>query len=592
MLYKFNALQKFILLLIFKVYNMKKCFLLILSCLFLMISIEAQQRMIVKPEGFDYTKLPKIPDVYVPPVPIKHVYHVDNVDVTVDSNLRIVPTSGNQTECSGTIWQVNANYIFCGTNSDPGQGYYYSTNGGLNWGGGDLLPGSVEISSDPACAYDNLGTIHFNYFDNTMVSDRSTNGGANWLGRVIIPSNNNFDKNHNTVDNITTSPYYGRIYVVWSNFAASSPPIVLSYSTDGGQSYSYQQQIGQPLSGHYEQGANIQTGPNGEVYCIWATPNSSTIEDHIGFVKSTNGGLNWTTPTYITVNGIRGNLLTSSIRVNSFPSMQVDKTGGARNGYIYITWAQRSLAPAGNYADICFCFSSNAGTNWSTPVRVNNDTLNNGKNQFFPWMAVDQSTGMIGIVFYDQRDNINNDSCNTYFAYSTDGGSTWPNIRVSNHSQRPAPLFGYASGYYGDYIGLCAYNHIFWPFLMDNRNGPAQVYTAKITIGTPVAVQNNNEGIPSSFKLLQNYPNPFNPSTTIKFELPLTKGAGGMYVNLVIYDILGNKIATLLNENKSAGSYSVKFDALNLASGIYFYKLSATGGAGNFSYVKKMVLIK
>lgn len=452
--------------------------------------IISQERMTVKPEGFNYQNLPKTPEVVVPSSNETRVVIMQNQVMTVGPNVRIVTTSGNQTELSASIWTANPNYVFVGANSDPGQGYYYTVNGGSSWAGGDLLPGSVAISSDPACTFSNTGVLHFNYFDNIMVSDRSSNGGVNWMGRTTVPTSGSFDKNHNTVDVLPSSPYYGRIYVVWSYFSLSQPPIVLSYSTDGGATYSSQQQIGAPTSGHYEQGCNIQTGPGGVVYCIWAMPMSGSpyTETGIGFTKSTNGGANWSAPvTALTINGIRGNILSTNIRVNSFPSMAVDKSGGARNGYVYITWGQRNLAPAGSDADICFAYSSNGGTSWSTPVRVNDDAMNNGKNQFFPWMTIDQSNGTLAIVFYDTRDNATADSCNTYIATSTNGGTSWINTRVSDHSQRPAPLSGYASGYYGDYIAIAAHNNVIWPFWMDNRNGPAQVYTAKVTLGPPPA---------------------------------------------------------------------------------------------------------
>ena len=95
------------------------------------------------------------------------------------------------------------------------------------------------------------------------------------------------------------------------------------------------------------------------------------------------------------------------------------------------------------------------------------------------------------------------------------------------------------------------------------------------------------------FSLEQNYPNPFNPTTTIKFRTPLNsplyqRGETGGLVTLKIFDILGREVATLVNEQKPAGNYEVKFDASNLASGVYIYKLQA----GEFSSVKKLMLLK
>ncbi|MBK8984256.1 MAG: T9SS type A sorting domain-containing protein [Ignavibacteria bacterium] len=90
-------------------------------------------------------------------------------------------------------------------------------------------------------------------------------------------------------------------------------------------------------------------------------------------------------------------------------------------------------------------------------------------------------------------------------------------------------------------------------------------------------------GIPTEFKLSQNYPNPFNPSTTINYEIPVD-GA----VSLKIFDMSGKEVMTLVDGVKNAGYYSINFNASNLSSGIYFYKLSAN----DFTSVKKMMLVK
>jgi hypothetical protein len=108
--------------------------------------------------------------------------------------------------------------------------------------------------------------------------------------------------------------------------------------------------------------------------------------------------------------------------------------------------------------------------------------------------------------------------------------------------------------------------------------------TYQIRVGNFAGIKNLNTEIPASFNLGQNYPNPFNPATTIKFALPLAS-----VVNLKIYDALGRETAVLLkNEALHAGSYAYDFDAKELTSGIYFYKLTA----GDFTDIKKMVLVK
>jgi len=93
----------------------------------------------------------------------------------------------------------------------------------------------------------------------------------------------------------------------------------------------------------------------------------------------------------------------------------------------------------------------------------------------------------------------------------------------------------------------------------------------------------NNLLLNSSDISLQNYPNPFNPATVISYKVPLSS-----YVTLKIYNMLGQEVATLVNEVQDAGVKVARFDASNFPSGVYFYKLSA----GSFTYVKKMLLMK
>ena len=100
--------------------------------------------------------------------------------------------------------------------------------------------------------------------------------------------------------------------------------------------------------------------------------------------------------------------------------------------------------------------------------------------------------------------------------------------------------------------------------------------------GKVTGIQNDYKRV-TDFSLSQNYPNPFNPSTTINFRIPLSSK-----VTLKVYDILGREVATLVNENKPAGKYSIIFNSNNLASGVYFYNLRA----GNFIESKKMMLLK
>ena len=109
------------------------------------------------------------------------------------------------------------------------------------------------------------------------------------------------------------------------------------------------------------------------------------------------------------------------------------------------------------------------------------------------------------------------------------------------------------------------------------------LYLDSICVDNAIGITQNGNTIPSVYSLSQNYPNPFNPQTNIRFGLPRT----GL-TKLVIYDVLGKVVNVLVNEVKEAGNYNVDFDATNLASGIYFYRIES----GDFTDVKKMMVIK
>lgn len=111
----------------------------------------------------------------------------------------------------------------------------------------------------------------------------------------------------------------------------------------------------------------------------------------------------------------------------------------------------------------------------------------------------------------------------------------------------------------------------------------AALANAQQLYDTLTSVDNNENQILSDFYLNQNYPNPFNPNTIISWNVPFN-----IYQTLKVYDVLGNEVASLVNEYRTAGSYSINFNASNLSSGVYYYKLTA----GDFSETKKMILVR
>lgn len=115
------------------------------------------------------------------------------------------------------------------------------------------------------------------------------------------------------------------------------------------------------------------------------------------------------------------------------------------------------------------------------------------------------------------------------------------------------------------------------------NSGSYYIDDLRIATFSPTAVEKEDSYVPNNFKLEQNYPNPFNPSTTIKFSLPKTSN-----VKIIISNILGKELETLVNDNLNAGNYSVNFNANGLASGVYFYTIITD----NFKQSRKMILMK
>lgn len=136
-------------------------------------------------------------------------------------------------------------------------------------------------------------------------------------------------------------------------------------------------------------------------------------------------------------------------------------------------------------------------------MRVNQDPINNGRNQIFPAMRVDENGG-INVIYVDNRNTF--DSAQTYLSRSTDGGVTWRDFIVSDHKYKPKGIAGAGSGNQGDNIGITSGNNKLWPVWMDDFTGVYQVWTAPIDLST-IGINQISSSAPAGFELQQNYPN-------------------------------------------------------------------------------------
>jgi hypothetical protein len=167
------------------------------------------------------------------------------------------------------------------------------------------------------------------------------------------------------------------------------------------------------------------------------------------------------------------------------------------------------------------------------------------------------------------------------------GGDVWQLREISGQGQNSLNVkFGLGDATVIDSL------KIEWPLgIIETYTNIAvnQFITATENVGI-TRINEENFDFPNQFELSQNYPNPFNPSTTIRYTLPKSQ-----FVTLKVYDILGREVTTLVDNRQVAGSYSVRFDASQFSSGIYFYKITAgppDHRAGSFNKTRKMVVMK
>jgi len=508
------------------------------------------------------------------------------------ANFSVFPTAFNQIEPTISRHQQNQQILFVSAYTinlnQRSEGTYFSTNGGVNWFGNDVCSGAPTQNhgGDPGTIIDKDGVFiltHLGNIQSGMFANVTTNYGTNWSNNVSIQSNVDVDKGSPGTDDAPASSFYGRSYLAWTYFV-SPFRIVMSYTTNNGYNWSPILNVNNGFGGNRSYGPAISVNPTGTLFITWASsnPNSPFTEDYIGVSRSTNGGVNFTiNENAIDINGIRTSQLAPwTIRANSFPVIDIDKTGGSRNGWIYIATTSKNLAPAGTDPDIVMFRSTDNGNTWNSGVRVNQDPINNGRNQFFPAVRVDENGGL-NIIYYDSRNQA--DSVDVYLSRSDNGGNSFTDYRVTTQRFRPRAVSGAGGGNMGDNLGLTSGNGKLHPVWMSNQGDDVFRIWSAIIDYTTIGIEQVSTEVPKNFSLEQNYPNPFNPETQINFNI-LRSG----FTTLKVYNSAGMLVKVLAEQDMKPGKYSAKWNAANEPSGVYFYTFEAAG----FKESKKMILVK
>lgn len=380
------------------------------------------------------------------------------------------------------------------SNSDGlGPQPWLSTDGGATWIGGPKLP---LVLGDPAAAIDRNGRLFVANLHSDLsatptrgvsvyYSDDISQSFTRVIADLPIPPSLSEDRPHLWVDNSPSSPYQGRLYLVWRD----GPEIYASRSLDNGASWTLKQVLSDQISAIFgNREPIVQTAANGHAYVAWSVnDNGALYNDAIGFARSTDGGAHWEAAQRIIVN-IRDNFGFSlgggkTMRHAPNLSMTVDPAGT-----LYVVWGNLG-APGVNSGDmeIYLIKSTDGGVTWNdeSPMRVNQDPIVPGepKDQWFPWIAADPASGNLVVIFYDSRNFPLNDRAETFVALSTNGGSSWQEMKVSDASWT-ADGFSGPSTYAGDYIGIDIQNGRVYPVWTDTSSGAVRTYASPFELDT------------------------------------------------------------------------------------------------------------
>jgi len=387
------------------------------------------------------------------------------------------------------------------------------------------------FGADPSVVYSRrdgafyISTLCYSPFDPSSEVQvwRSTDGGATWtdsLAAAVAISNIAadgsidgsvfYDKELLAVDNNPASANYGRLFVTFIKFHMTGAsgrsdfcPVQLAYTDPGGAapaawSWSHTAIVPDaPGSNGLGASANQWAMPvvdeTGALDVAYAIEECNTGYDGaFYFTRSTNGGESFSAPVRIDKAGQfadnpnrQDRLPNKKARAPISPSLAFDPT---RNRLLFAY--QNNILRATSKADISLQTSDDFGATWSDAVTVSVTPSGDPapQDQFFPWLAVDETNGDVFAVWFDNRNDQANNLLETFLGVSTDGGETWTNVLISDVAWNPDRAFFNCGCFIGDYNGMAVGGSLLYPVWTDGRNsagkplGQTDIFTDSMTL--------------------------------------------------------------------------------------------------------------
>jgi hypothetical protein len=421
------------------------------------------------------------------------------VTLTVGPNINITKSAENNAEECIAINPKSPLNLFA---SDTwALATRYSTDGGLTWTDSNTsaLPASI---GDVSAAFDNFGNLYLVQFGTSqrIAVGLSTNSGATFS--LLFQSSSVNNDQPSVATGPSSTPGQGSIWLTYTT--TSSSLVARGAAVTGlGAIGSFTGEQSATADGDY---GDICVGPAGQVMVAYQLSGGGVGPDTIHVNLDGNG---------LAAGGFGSIMNATTTQVGSFapipaqPKRDIDseaglawdRTGGPHNGRVYLVYTDRPSTSSAD-TDIYVRFSDDNGTNWSSRLRVNDDPVGNGKSQFMPRIALDQTSGYIAVSFYDCRNSAGNSTTELWATISTDGGLSFlPNVKVSTGFSSALVSAISNTGFdYGDYDGLAFHGGTFYPCWADNSNStgdnPAgtrnnfDLYTARVTVNYPLMILN------------------------------------------------------------------------------------------------------